>query len=297
MSDGMTAPAAPQATPQEPIAGAPQAAPEAQKPVDPYDFDLDIKGKPQKLKFENKDQLKAVIQKALYADQVIKDATQAKKGAADLMQKLKTPQGIREVLADPEIGIDIKKFALDEVRAMMEDEKLTPEQREAREYKTKYEKLAEQEEARQNAEKERIANEKTQKMAQQIRGEIIEAMKKFPDIPQNQATMDGIIQNMRAAYKKFNMRMTAEQAMTVYANQYWQSIGGVIDKMTPEQILSRFGQKTLDKIQQLKLKELRDKTNPNAQKPQALDPDLKKKKNLTERDFDKHFQKVRLAGL
>lgn len=295
MSEGMAAPAAPAPVATE---GA-QIVPEQKKQdvavVDPYDFDLDVKGKTQKLKFESKDQLKAIIQKALYADQQIKDATQAKRGAADLMQKLKTAEGRREVFSDPEIGVDIKKWALDEVRSMMEDENLTQDQRDARDYKSKYEKLAAEQETRQKSEEERVRNEKSQRLAQQIRGEIIEAMKKYPDMPQTQATMDGIIQNMRAAHKKFNMKMSAEQAMKVYSHQYWQSIGGVIDKMAPEQILSRFGQKTLDKIQQLKLKELRDKMNPNAAKAQTVDPELKKKKNMTEREFDKHFQK--LAGL
>ena len=294
MSEGIAAPAVPANIPQEPIAGTPSVTPEPQAAVDPFEFDLDVKGKPQKLKFESKDQLKAVLQKALYADQVIKDASQAKKGAADLMQKMKTPQGLREVLSDPEINFDLKKFVLDEVRAMMDDEKLTPEQREAREHKTELDKLREEKKQREESEAQRIKDQRAKQMAQQMRGEIIEAMKKFPDMPQTQATMDGIIQNMRAAYKKFNMKLSAEQAMTVYANQYWKSIGSVIEKMEPEQILSRFGQKTLDKIQQLKLKELRDKTNPNGQKP-VVDLDLKKKKSVTEREFNKHFQK--LAGL
>lgn len=295
MSEGMAAPAAPAPVAPQGAQIVPDTKKQDSVAVDPYDFDLDVKGKTQKLKFENKDQIKAIIQKALYADQQIKDAAQAKKGAADLIQKLKTSEGRREVFADPEIGVDIKKWALDEVREMMDDERLTPEQRDARDYKKKYEKLAAEQEARQKSEEDRVKTEKTQKMAQQMRGEIIEAMKKFPDMPQNQATMDGIIQNMRAAYKKFSMRLSAEQAMTVYANQYWKSIGSVIDKMAPEQILNRFGQKTLDKIQQLKLQELRQKMNPNAAKPNQIDPELKKKKSLSEKDFDKHFK--RLGGL
>lgn len=295
MSEGMAAPAAPAPVATEGAGIVPDSSKPAVAAIDPYDFDLDIKGKQQKMRFENKDQIKAVIQKALYADQQIKDAAQAKRGAADLIQKLKTAEGRREVFADPEIGVDIKTWALDEVRAMMEDDKLTPEQKEARDYKSKYETLNKQEEARQAAETKRIADEKNTKMAQQMRGEIIDAMKKFPDIPQNQATMDGIIQNMRAAYKKFNMRMSAEQAMTVYSNQYWKSIGGVIDNMTADQILNRFGQKTLDKIQKLKLDELRQKMNPNGVKINQIDPELKKKKSLSEKDFDKHFK--RLGGL
>ena len=300
MSEGMTA-----AAPAAPVADAPvvdagsQIVPDQKTQdvpaVDPFEFDLDVKGKTQKLKFENKEQLKAVLQKALYADQQIKDAAQAKKGAAELMQKLKTEEGLLEILRDPEIGLDIKKFSLNRVREMMDDEQLTPEQREARQYKTELEQLRAEKKARQDAEAQRAKDEKNKAAATRIRTEIIESMKKFPDLPATQATLDGVIQNMRAAFTKFNMKLSPEQAVTLYNNQYWKSMNASIEKMTPEQILTRFGQKTLDKIQQLKLQELRQKMNPKNPQTPTVDPELKKKKSVTEKDFEKHFKK--LAGL
>ena len=283
--------------PQGAAAGDVAAKVETSKVDDPYEFgDLEVGGKKQALKFQSKDQLKAVLQKALYADQTIKDAAQAKKGAAELMEKIKTRQGLREILSDPAIGVDLKKWALEEVRDMMEDEKLTPEQREAREWKNRAEKAEAAAKAREDSEVQRKAQEKAAQQATVIRGEIIAAMKKYPDIPQTQATMDAVIQNMRAAYKRFGKHLSPEQAMTVYSDQYWKSLGGVLDKMEPDAILKRFGQKTLDKIQQLKLKELRDKTNPSAKKQD--DSPAKVKKNMTEKEFDQHFrQSVGLAGL
>ena len=268
----------------------------AAEPVvdDPYEVELDVKGQKQKIKFANKDQLKAVLQKALYADQTIKDATQAKKGAAELMAKLKTPQGLREVLSDPDINVDIKKFALGIVQEMMDDEKLTPEQREARQTKKEYDELKAWKEQREKTEQDAVQAEKNKKLMTQVSGEIITAMKKYPDIPQTQATMDACIQNMRAAFKRFGKHLTAEQAMSVYSEQYWTSLGGIIDKMEPDAILKRFGQKTLDKIQKLKLQELKDKTNPSHRAP-AAPGEVSKKKHLTEKEYEKHFQT--LAGL
>ena len=257
---------------------------------------MEVGGKKQNLKFASKDQLKAVLQKALYADQVIKDATQAKKGAANLMEKIKTRAGLREILSDPAIGVDIKKWAIEEVQEMMEDEKLTPEQREARQWKSKAEKLEAEQKERIEAEQRKIAQEKLNRQAQQARGEIIAAMKKYPDIPQTQATMDACIQNMRAAFRRFGKHLSAEQAMTVYSEQYWTSLGSVLNKMEPDAILKRFGKGTLDKIQKLKLQELKEKTNP-ANKKQDETPS-KPKKNMTEKEFDKHFRdQVGLAGL
>jgi hypothetical protein len=287
--------------PQGAAAGDVAAKAEPVKADDPYEFgDLEVGGKKQALKFSSKDQLKAVLQKALYAEQTIKDAAQAKKGAAELMEKIKTRQGLREILSDPAIGVDLKKWALEEVRDMMEDEKLTPEQRESREWKTKAEKLEAAEKARTEAEAQRVAQEKAAKQAQVIRGEIITAMKKYPDIPQTQATMDAVIQNMRAAYKRFGKHLTPEQAMTVYSDQYWTSFTSTFSKMTDDQIKARFGNKAgsavISKIQQMKLQELKDKTQPFVKKSDA-EP-AKVKKNMTEKEFDQHFrQSVGLAGL
>lgn len=99
---------------------------------------------------------------------------------------------------------------------------------------------------------------------------------------------------MRAAFRKFGKHLTAEQAMTVYSQQYWTSLQQVIDNMPAEQVLARFGKKTLDKIQQIKLNELKKKTDPG-QKQSTGDDSIKKKKHLTEKEFEKHFQG--LAGL
>jgi hypothetical protein len=273
--------------------GEPKSTPVAE---DPLEFELDVKGNKQKLKFANRDQLKAVLQKALYADQVIKDGVQAKKGAEALMAKLKTKEGLLEVLRDPDINMDVKQFAIDQVTEMMNDEKLTPEQRENRELK-KFKEMTEKEKADTlKAEEDKKAQEQMDKQRQEISTQIIDAMKKYPDIPQTQATMDACILNMRAAYKRFGKHLTPEQAMSVYSEQYWKAHQSVVDKMTPEQLVARFGQKTLDKLQQIRLNELKAKTDPSKKVASGSD-EIKKKKHLTEKDFDKHFMSTALAGL
>jgi hypothetical protein len=176
---------------------------------------------------------------------------------------------------------------------MMDEEKLTPEQKELRDLQA-FKKSTEEAGVRAKADAAANAqNEKLMKDAQVARTGIIEAMKKYPDIPQTQATMDACIQNMRAGFRRFGKHLTAEQAMTVYSQQYWTSLTRVLETMTPEQMLIRFGQKTLDKIQKFKLDELRKKTSPGT-KPTATGEPAKPKKHLTEKEFDKHFRE--LAG-
>lgn len=277
--------------------GAPAAG--SAVPENPFEFEVDVKGQKQKLSFKDKNQLTAVLQKALYADQTIKDGVQAKKGAEALMQKLRTEEGLKEVLSDPEIGIDMKRFALNIVRGMMDDEKLTPEQREARDAIRERDALRAEKQERETAAVEAKKREDLQRSAQAARTQIIDAMKKYPDIPQTQATMDAVIQNMRASYRRFGKHLTPEQAMTVYSQQYWGSFLSTVEKMSDDQIKTRFGdkagQKLIDRIQNIKLNQLKEKIDPSKQKVSG-DAVVKKKKHLTEKDFDKHFSQ-QLAGL
>ena len=191
--------------------GEPKATPIAE---DPLEFELDVKGNKQKLKFANRDQLKAVLQKALYADQVIKDGVQAKKGAEAFMGKLKTKEGLLEVLRDPDVNMDVKQFAIEIVKEMMDDEKLTPEQREALQFKVRAEKAEKTLEQQKQEAEEKVKQEALNKQRTEMSAAIISAMKKYPDIPQTQATMDACILNMRAAYKRFGKHLTPDQAMS-----------------------------------------------------------------------------------
>lgn len=263
------------------------------------EFELDIKGQKQKVK-ANRQQLTAILQKSLYADQMIKDATQAKKGAEALQGKLKLiasgdVEAFEELMSDPDLKGDTKKLALAMVRKMMDDEQLTPEQREYRDMKKEYEAMKAEREKEHLTASEQAEKQKQTQLAMQIRGEMIDAMKAYPDLPQNQSTMDSMIQYMRANFKRFGRSLPANEAIKLVSRDYWTGVQKILDTMPPEKILERFGQKALDKIQQLRLKELRDKTEPTRNTNGQFEAN-KKKKFLTEREYEKAFAQ-RIAGL
>src|SRR5581483_9370154 len=69
-----------------------------------------VNGKETKL---TKAQARELVQKAAYTDQQMKEAAQMKAAVKGLLEKLKTPNGLKEVLSDPAIGQDWKKWAID----------------------------------------------------------------------------------------------------------------------------------------------------------------------------------------
>lgn len=307
MSDAAPAPVVQEATnvPPPPQVSEGSAAladlPVSKQVAEPIDesqeFELDIRGQKQKIK-ANRAQLTQILQKSLYADQMIKDATQAKRGAEAMMAKLKSGdiRQIREIFSDPAIGVDIKKLALEQVREMMEDEGLTDEQRENRKYKTELEQLRSEKKAQEDAKQATADKARQEALAVRLRTDIVTAMKEYQDLPQTQATMDACIQYMRANFRKFGKTLPAADAMKLVSRDYWGGVTKLLDTLTPDKIIERFGKKTLDKLQQLKLKELRDSTNPATQGTPTIPEVNRKRKSLTEKEYDKQFAQ-RIAGL
>lgn len=328
------APAAP-AAPAAPTAPAPKPGEEAPKPgaaapeidpatgkpkveapaaPNPYEFELEVGKEKKKVAFKGREQLVAVLQKAIYADQMTKNATQALAGAKAIVDKLALAKkgdwsGLREMANDPEVGFDVKRFALDLVKEMMEEEKLSPEAREAKELRAKVEKF-EKEEADRKANAEAAARrDRVLKDAAVVRTKIVEAFKAFPDLPVNQSTMDGVIQNMKVAgrllAKKYGKPLSTAQLMAefppskaveLYAKTFWAGIAQVVQGMTPEQISKRFGEKTLENLEKHKLKLLKEQTRPGGRAPASPPGEGGGKKNLTQKEFERS-QGLSTAGL
>ena len=242
----------------------------------------------------------------MYAETTIKESMQARKGVELLMGKLQSVakgdvDALEELMSDPAFKGDTRTLGLNIVKRLMDREKKfegwSPEQMKAAERAEMADKYEAQMKSQAEAETRKKQQEKLNNDAQEARTAIIKAMDQYPDIPKTQATMDAVIQNMRAGFRKYGKWMTPTQSMEIYANQYWTSLGSVIEKMEPDTIVKRFGQKALDKIQKYKLDLLKKKTDPS-NKTQAVDGDIKKKKHLTEKEFEKHFsQTMGLAGL
>lgn len=272
-------------------------------PVDPYEFDLDVKGQKQKMKFSGKQQLEAMLQKAMYADQVIKEGSQAKRFTAELINKLKNGKlaEVKEIFDDPAIGRNFKELALEEIREAMADEKKyegwTPEQMKLAERARLADKYEAEAQQRDLSAKQQAEQHKREENKQRISGQIIEAMKKFPHIPQTPETANEMMLMMSAAYQRFGKHLTPDQAMEVIEKRYWSNLSSLVEKLPPEELLKRFPKKSLDKLQEFKLGLLKDKVDPSKKKTEG-DGSMKKKKHLTEKEFEKHFSSnMGLAGL
>lgn len=284
-------------------------------PENPYDFDVEVNGKKGKVTFKDKESAKKALQKAIYADQMTKNARQATDGAnfvLGLMQKAKAGDwsGIRELAGSPEYGFNLQKFALDLVNEMIEDDKLTPEAREAKKLRSEVENLRKEKDDRLRLETEKKIRDKNMREGTFLRGKIIESLKEFPDLDLNQATMDGVLQNMRVANRLLQKQnggkpLTMEQlvarfppkkAVEIYHKHHWEGFKRSMAKLTPEQRMEKLGENVFDEHQKTLLQKLRTNTRPGGGAAGTGAKSDGAKGKITQKEYESK-NGIRTAGL
>lgn len=240
----------------------------------------------------------AWIQKALHADQQIKEATQLKKQTAAMIEKLKTPQGLREILSDPSISLDRKQLAIEWVKEYMEEEAMDPKDREL---KTVKEELAEYraKEDELKAQREQEAKQaEIKQAADAFRNEIVTVMEANKAVlPKSQAVMDRIIGYMRAGYRQTGKVLPAAEAVKYVIKDYNEEVGSLTKESPIERLMEMLGPDVIEKIRKADLAALKAKLDPKASKVEQ--PDLHKdvKKDKKGRISEKEFRKQIFGGL
>lgn len=149
----------------EPKPEAKADAPEAPKDMTPTEKKIwKLKADGEEFEFDATDEenVKRAIMKVRGSEKRIEAATKAQRQAEEFLSSLKDPSRLREVLSDPRIGVDLKKFAEDYVWEQIQEEQMSPEQKAQRD---KDKRLKDYEES--EAKEKEAKQTKDQKEAQQ----------------------------------------------------------------------------------------------------------------------------------
>lgn len=128
-----------------------------------------------------------LAQKGEAADQRFKSAAEIERktkqqtqAMSEFLNELKTNP--RKVLSDPKLGLDLRNFAESYLGEQIQEEmrlsSMTPEQKEIMDYKKKLAAYEEQEKKHNDTKKEELRKQESEKMINQITGEINEALSK-----------------------------------------------------------------------------------------------------------------------
>jgi len=266
-----TAPAAAPAPKKEPAVkpGADEtiAAPAEAKPTAAEKRVLKLKADGEEFDFDLSDEaaLKRELQKARAADKRFQEAAAQKKQAETFFEMLKNPATLRQVLTDPRVGVDVKKFAEEFVWEQIEQQKREEEWAKNPEKKAAWEreqKLKAYEEAEARAREEattRGHREATARFETDYNAKILQALK-LGGIPQTEQAVARMAEELHLAVEN-GIDLDPAELVDKVRGDYRGDLMALVSELSGDQIIELFGENVAKKIREADLKKLRSPTD------------------------------------
>lgn len=190
-------------------------------------------------------------QKATYADQEIKKATQMRKQSEALITRLKTdPFG---VLKDPSIGLDVKQLVAQYIEQEMEEHNLTPEQKELKELKKYKSERDEEANAVKKAETEKEITAESNRLQNEWNKEFNEILAD-KSLPQSPYVMDRVLHYMKVAMKMGKKNVSPKKVLPLVKEDFNRTQSGLIDESDDDTLFNMLGSDRIDRIVKAHLK-------------------------------------------
>ncbi len=215
--------------------------------VDGEEFDFDA---------TDEEAVKREIMKARGAAKRFESAAQMRKEAEQIVSMLKDPASLREILQDPRIGVDLKKFAEDYVWEQIQESQLTPEQKAQRD---KDRRLAEYEAREAKAREEGVTRQQQEAQTRYEVGyekKIMTALEAggIPKSPKAIARMaDYLYQAVEHGYD-----LSPEDLVQQVRQDYIADFTSVLGDADGDQLLALLGEANAEKLRKADLKRLKN---------------------------------------
>lgn len=247
-----TPPAAPAApgTPKAPENGKPGAP--ATPPGDPLKAAADAAVKRYKLQVEGQEievdekELISRAQKASGAEKKFEEAAKARRMMETLLAKLKDPEGWWQVLAHPMIGHDPHKLAEELVWRKLQEEKLTPEEKQIRQAQE----ILKRDEQRKKMEEQRKAQQRMAEMQKEAGAKLSESIKgtlETAGLPKSAWTVRMMAYFMHKGWTQYNVRLQPADVVGMVKKQYQAMIGDFLGSYEGD-IFEVLGEPVVEKI-------------------------------------------------
>lgn len=225
------------------------------------------------------------------ADEKFREASMSKKQAEEFVNLLRTNP--LKVLNNPNLGIDMKKLAEDYLIAQMEEESLSPEQRELKEAKSKLQSF-EEEKKRIESEKEEAAKaELRQRHTESYTKDITSALE-TSGLPRTEHTVKRMAYYMHQALKRgydLSASDVADLVKQDYINEHKSLFGGLDGDM----LLKLLGDDVANKIRKhdvSKIKNVEKQLSRPAQPQQGGQPSQPSKK-ISKEEWKKRMDELK----
>lgn len=221
----------------------------------------------------DEDEVVRMAQKGRAADKKFQESSQMRKQSEEFIRLLK--EDPRKVLSHPSIGHDLKKFAEDILLEQLQDEMLSPQEKEIREYKSKLAKYEEQERKTKEAEDAKNKESVKAKYAEDYNKQIIDALE-AGGLPKTEYTVQRMIYYMSKAIEN-GYEMSALDVRDLVKRDYQQDTKSLYSGLDSEALLAILGDDVVKKLKKEDIKKVKGFQN-NLKNPIELDNEDRPKK-------------------
>lgn len=241
-----------------------------QEKGEPKTYTVKVDGEEMKV---TEDELLRGYQLRKASDKRFQEGMQARKQAEEFIRLLKTDP--EKVLSHPSIGLDLKNFAEEYLMKDLQNEMMTPEQKQLKEYKEKLAKYEEEEKKKQEDEKKKQEEEVRKKYADNYHKQIVGALENS-GLPKTEYTVQRMVHYMHNALEN-GYELGADDVTDLVKRDYVQDIKSLSSGLDADALVNILGEDTAKKLRQAELDKLKKPQN-NLEEPAKVKRGNKKKK-------------------
>lgn len=240
----------------------------------------------------DEDELKAGYQTRKASDEKFREAAMSKKQAEEFIHLLRTNP--KKVLSNPDLGIDVRKFAEEFLVEQMEEEMMDPKDRELRDAKRQLEEIENEKKRIKEEEESKQAAQLKEKYSQEYQTSIVEALQ-TSGLPKSEHTVKRMAYYMHQGLKR-GMNLGAKDVVSLVKQDYIDEQKALYSNLDGDMLVQLLGSDVADKIRKYdvsKVKGQRQEPKYPAKQPEGGTPRPKKSKKISKEDWKARMDRIK----
>jgi hypothetical protein len=242
----------------------------------------------------DEDTIKRDFQKWKAADKMFQDAAMTRKQNDAFIHKMKSPEGVAEVLAA--FGHNVDQLAEQYIADKLNLELMTPEQKRIHQLEMENRRLSQSTKSREAQENQARENQAIESKRTELQTKIIDVLSK-EDLPQSPETVRRIARQLKIHAER-GVFLEPSDVVGLVKKEIENEIQTIISKYTPEQIKKYIPKEKLDEFRKWELSQIKNPTPAPREKIENVvrAPEPKSKHFKTDMDFRKRMDAIRNAS-
>lgn len=200
---------------------------EIKKVLKSYEVKVNGKSKKIDIDLDNDEEMKKYIQKAMASDEKFQEASQYKRQAEQLVERLQNDP--LSILRNPALGLDIRKLAEQVLLQDLEEQQKSPEQKKLEEYERKLKEYEDNKKKDEDTRRAQQLEEATKRNQTEIENSMIQALEKS-DLPAEPFFIRRVADAMASAIENGWEDVTVEDIMPYVEGRMKNDFGSLISK-------------------------------------------------------------------